>query len=255
MIGGTMSDKGTGEFFAVDRRTWAKVCELGMNPAVAYLVLARFSGRDNSTTAASTNAIEKRTGVARSRAREAIGKLIEKQLVKQTQGGSKPRYELVPYAPPAVGIAFRNTPLTPREQEAFDAVARGEKPRTRPLKAAASSACSKGWLGFDWSKGGTYSVCEDPRVEPDWIWLPNALVTGLKDESPMVERVRQTAQRQFHRLSRTLDEAPAQRAVRSPVDPTAQLYAAQWTFGRVTTRSPGGACAAAPRCRARTSGV
>jgi hypothetical protein len=33
--------KGQGDFFAVDRRTWARACDLGLNPAVAYLVLAR----------------------------------------------------------------------------------------------------------------------------------------------------------------------------------------------------------------------
>ena len=33
-----MSTANTG-FFAVDRRAWARVCALGLNPAVAYLVV------------------------------------------------------------------------------------------------------------------------------------------------------------------------------------------------------------------------
>jgi hypothetical protein len=38
-----MSDADTvSGFFAVDRRTWAHVCGLGLNAAVAYLVLARY---------------------------------------------------------------------------------------------------------------------------------------------------------------------------------------------------------------------
>jgi hypothetical protein len=36
-----------GGFFAVDRRAWARACGLGMNAAVAYLVLARGTGGDN----------------------------------------------------------------------------------------------------------------------------------------------------------------------------------------------------------------
>lgn len=39
---------GTG-FSHIDRRTWAAVCGLGMNPAVAYLACG--TGRDNRTTA------------------------------------------------------------------------------------------------------------------------------------------------------------------------------------------------------------
>jgi hypothetical protein len=38
---------GCGDFFAIDRRAWACVCGLGLNPAVAYLVMARGSGPDN----------------------------------------------------------------------------------------------------------------------------------------------------------------------------------------------------------------
>jgi len=37
-------------FFAVDRRAWARVCALGLNPAVAYLVVACGTGGDNRTT-------------------------------------------------------------------------------------------------------------------------------------------------------------------------------------------------------------
>ena len=61
-----------GDFFAVDRRAWHVVCSLGMNPAIAYLVTARDTGGDNRTTKWSTNAIEGRTGISRSRARDAI---------------------------------------------------------------------------------------------------------------------------------------------------------------------------------------
>ena len=119
-----------GSFFAVDQHAWAEVCAKGMNAAVAYLVLACFSGRDNRITAASVQAIEKYTGIARSRARAAIDILISARLISQIQGGTKPRYDLLPSA------------------EIVEA--------------------------------------------PDWIWLPNALVTGAAGEHSPVERVRQT---------------------------------------------------------------
>ena len=40
-------------FFAIDRRAWARVCALGLNAAVAYLVVACGTGGDNRTTSLS----------------------------------------------------------------------------------------------------------------------------------------------------------------------------------------------------------
>lgn len=90
-----MKGKGKGDFFMVDQAKWASVCELGMNAAVAYIVLARFSAKNNRDTRASTNAVEHYTGIARGRAKKAIGTLVERGLAKQTQGGARPRYELI----------------------------------------------------------------------------------------------------------------------------------------------------------------
>lgn len=115
-----------GEFFAIDRNSWAKVCELGMNPAVAYLVLACFSGRTNSTSKASTNAVEKYTGISRSRGKTAIQSLVKNGKISSVGTESKPLYNL----------------LLPEKQEL--------------------------------------------------IWVPNAIVTGATDETPPVERLRQT---------------------------------------------------------------
>jgi hypothetical protein len=52
-------------FFAGDRRTWARVCGLGLNRAVAYLVLARGTGKSNRQTAWSVQAIETYTAISR----------------------------------------------------------------------------------------------------------------------------------------------------------------------------------------------
>src|SRR4051812_29531103 len=60
----SMSDAGKkgkraeGIFFAIDNRLWERVCALGLNEAVAYLVQARGTGRDNRTTTWSVEAIE-----------------------------------------------------------------------------------------------------------------------------------------------------------------------------------------------------
>lgn len=85
-----------GKFFAVDAARWPEVCALGINPAVAYLVLACFSGKDNRSTAASVNAIEKYTGISRGRSRSALEQLIGAGHVQRTRGGSHPRYDLAP---------------------------------------------------------------------------------------------------------------------------------------------------------------
>ncbi|WP_146648238.1 hypothetical protein [Labilithrix luteola] len=82
----------SGEFFAIDRKEWARACGVGLNEAVAYLVLARFSGPNNATTSASTNAVETYTGIARSRAKKAIASLVTTGLLKQTKTGSRPAY-------------------------------------------------------------------------------------------------------------------------------------------------------------------
>lgn len=91
-------------FFAIDRRLWRRVTLLEMNAAVAYLVLARGSGRDQRTTQWSTNAVEDRTGISRPRAKEAIGRLVNDGLVVIKKGGTRPVYEL---AQLAIGRAIK----------------------------------------------------------------------------------------------------------------------------------------------------
>ena len=75
-----------GDFFAVDRRAWARACGLGMNAAVAYLVLARFSGPDQRTTKAGTNAVETYTGISRQRAKAAVAALEQNGLITAAEG-------------------------------------------------------------------------------------------------------------------------------------------------------------------------
>jgi hypothetical protein len=92
-----MVQEAGGGFFAVDRRTWAKVCEPGMmNEAVAYIVQARGTGRDNRTTTWSVESIERYTGISRHKAAAAIKNLQTKGFTRLLRGGTKPKYELVP---------------------------------------------------------------------------------------------------------------------------------------------------------------
>jgi len=85
----------TGQFFQIDRRCWRKACEIGLNAATAYLVLATGTGGDNQTTSWSVNAIEHRTDISRSRARAAISALEAAGLIKTKRGGSRPLYSIM----------------------------------------------------------------------------------------------------------------------------------------------------------------
>lgn len=85
---------GQGEFFAIGREQWAGACELGLNPAIALLVMGRGTGRDNATTSWSSNAVETYTGLAWTRARAAVEGLAEVGVIEVIQAGRKPRYKI-----------------------------------------------------------------------------------------------------------------------------------------------------------------
>jgi hypothetical protein len=79
---GDLSSK-SGDFFAISKSEWARLfaSTSGINAAVAYLVLARFTAADNLTTNAGVHAIEKHTGIGRLRAGVAMKTLIEKKMI------------------------------------------------------------------------------------------------------------------------------------------------------------------------------
>jgi hypothetical protein len=83
-----------GEFFSIGKGQFLNACELGMNPAIALLILARGTGADNVTTSWSALAVFNHSGMARRRAREAIDSLIDSAMLKLVKGGTKPRYKL-----------------------------------------------------------------------------------------------------------------------------------------------------------------
>src|SRR4051812_33743620 len=84
-----------GEFFAIDKRAFGAACEIGLNPAVAYLTITRGAGRDNAASFWSVNAIEEHTGISRPKANAAVQSLIDKGLLTKERGGKRPRYQIV----------------------------------------------------------------------------------------------------------------------------------------------------------------
>lgn len=83
-----------GNFFAIGTDEFSAACDLGIRPAVSLLVLARGTGKDNSTTSWSAQAIFERTGISWRRAKEAIDALIANGIVKVLKAGKKPRYKI-----------------------------------------------------------------------------------------------------------------------------------------------------------------
>ncbi|MBV6823848.1 hypothetical protein [Pseudomonas sp. PD9R] len=83
-----------GNFFAIGADEFAAACDLGIKPAVSLLVMARGTGKDNSTTSWSAQAIFEKAGIAWRRAKEAIEALVAADIVKVLKTGKKPRYKI-----------------------------------------------------------------------------------------------------------------------------------------------------------------
>lgn len=83
-------------FFAIGLAEWREACALGLNPSVAFLVLACGTGRDNQTTAWSANAVQEYAGISWVRAKPAIEALEKAELLHRTEKSTKtkPRYKL-----------------------------------------------------------------------------------------------------------------------------------------------------------------
>jgi hypothetical protein len=90
-------EKSGAGFFSVDRRMWARVCQLGINEAVSYLVLAQGTGKDNKVTSWSTKAIREYGGMGWPRAKDAITNLLQGKIISHAKGHTQqlPRYELL----------------------------------------------------------------------------------------------------------------------------------------------------------------
>jgi hypothetical protein len=109
----------SGGFFAIDRGAFRCAAAGGLNAAVAHLVMARGTGRDNRTTQWSVHSIEQRTGISRPNAAKAVKDLLDRGIWKKTRNGHHPIYEAVP------GNRIPGGPFTADEQAAIAAVREG----------------------------------------------------------------------------------------------------------------------------------
>jgi hypothetical protein len=208
--------------FAVDRWAWARVCGLGLNAAVAYLVLARGSGGDQRTVGWSVHAIETRTGISRPNAKKAVEVLKQNGFIRQLKGGTKPQYYIVP-AHEVQRSASNSADLTPEEARVLAAIRAGHRrpPRTNGGKLWGDGDCLATAKRLDqagWIRGVGHQEYEAvdtsiDQAEPDWIWLTNAIVDGAGGETPPVELIRQTQNASALRLFIDLYKAQDLRAI------------------------------------------
>jgi hypothetical protein len=86
-----------GGFFTISPEAWATACDTNnMNTAVAYLVLAQGTARNNRTTGWSVESLHKYAGITRERGQAAVTHLINSGLLRHGANHirAKPRYEL-----------------------------------------------------------------------------------------------------------------------------------------------------------------
>lgn len=88
-----MSKKTEG-FFSIGLKEWREACALGLNPAVAFLVLACGTDGSNRETNWSANSVETYGGIKSQRATVAIAMLVDAGLVKSDGNNSRPHYTL-----------------------------------------------------------------------------------------------------------------------------------------------------------------
>jgi hypothetical protein len=185
--GDTQGDS-RGDFFAIDRRAWHAACDLGLNAAVCYLLMARGTGPDNRTTRWSVHAVEGWSGISRPKARVAMDDLIANGLVENLNDSrTRPKRGLVAgHLLPQ--IASSHAQLTKGQEKVVAALPmQGRPAMAAETKAALTQLVRRGLVGFD----GTHYVKVDLHSEePDWIWLPNSLLDGAVDEAPPIENIR-----------------------------------------------------------------
>lgn len=82
-------------FFKVDLEAFQAACELGVNAASTYLVLACGTGADHKTTSWSAKAVEDRAGIKGTDAKKSIRSLAQAGLLQVLKDGTRPQYALV----------------------------------------------------------------------------------------------------------------------------------------------------------------
>jgi hypothetical protein len=180
-----------------------------MNAAVAYLVIACGSGGDNRTSKWSTNAIETRTGISRSRAAKAISDLERAGALFRDPSSAKdrPKYKIMAAHETPGCEAAPPAELNPRQQTVYNQLLEGwvwvpesakgaqhSRWGCRSPASIASQLVDVGRARRRNSDGAYQAIPYDSAeaVKPDWIWLPNTLVEGAAQEVRPIELLRQT---------------------------------------------------------------
>lgn len=193
-----------GNFFAIDHRCWNYICDnLGINEAISYLILARGSLKNQKSSSWSVNAIEKYTNISRMRAKKAIENLQHNHLITNIKSDKKkPFWHINPaYEVPKTTAYIEK--LTNKEVDLLKYIPNeGIKiPTYTKLKEfgntqahyIASDLVKKKYL-IETNKYFFKPISHNEDFKkPIWIWLPNEIITGLKDYpiSP-IEQIRQT---------------------------------------------------------------
>jgi hypothetical protein len=180
----------SGGFFAIDRGAFRCAAVGGLNAAIAHLVMARGTGRDNRTTQWSVHSIEQRTGISRPNAKKAVKDLLDRGIWQKIRDGQHPIYEAVP------GDQISGGPFTADEQAAIAAVKEGN-PVPYVSKAALESLKARGIIReCNGRRRGRSFELDTAAIaaltELLTIWLPNTLIDGAAGEVPPIELIRQT---------------------------------------------------------------
>jgi hypothetical protein len=158
-----------GQFFAIDRRNWAKACDCGINEAAAYLVLACGTGRDNRTTSWSCEAVHKCTGLVWSRGKQAIESLCRAGLIGRAEAHTRqqPRYEVLPFIPSGKAVTDQNDELIWLANAIVTGTSAGEMSPVYRLRSAGD-----GWaLRLFVDLYHAQNLREDGGISPRMLWL------------------------------------------------------------------------------------
>lgn len=190
-----------GGFFIVDRGMFHKACALGLRPAIALLILARFTQGKSPVSRASSNAIEKRTGIGRKAAREAIAALETAGIVTRSGTPTRPVHRITRYE----DLPDPRGPITEAHRKAFaHATLSSKGAAMNPLKAPALSRATAAIMGHLEKVGHVRRVGlrweEIPRAPGEAVYLPNELVDGIGENPSPVELIRQTGDAMTLRL-------------------------------------------------------
>lgn len=178
---------GRGDFFAIDHRAWQRACDLGLNAAITYLLLARGTLKDNRTTRWSVNATEGRTGISRPKAKVALETLIASGLVENLNSSpTRPKRRLVPghLLPRSCEGQLQ---LDEQTVQLLGQMPLAASKLSHIQKERLDAAILSGMVRYD---GFRYFQVDPTDEKPDWIWLPNSLIDGASDEVAPVEKLR-----------------------------------------------------------------